>query len=163
MSDMPYVPMRPDDLPDQKLVEIVGMEPVPEPQECIVGFGNVPQKYQTKEHPRSPLYLGQTAWSWGWRSDRIDAYYLHRGRYGWVLWARFPFDSDWYWEWEVAGFMSKAGISERQAAQHLLRAFWEYEKEENDLDHYHWINAAEFLSVRELKSIAVTVWGSGLS
>lgn len=158
MVYMPYVPMHPAALPAQRITEVVTLEPRPEPEECIVGFGKVPRKYQTKNPPRNPLYLGQMNWSWSPMHSRIDAYYLHRGRHGWVLWVWMPVTSDWYWEWEVAGFMSKAGVSERQAAQYLVMEFWKYEKEWNDLEHFHWINVASYLSVAEMLSISAQVW-----
>ena len=54
--------------------------------------------------------------------------------------------------------MPVKGVSQKQAAVHLILAFWEYERGYMSLDRYHWINCAEALSVSEIQSIANVVW-----
>jgi hypothetical protein len=54
--------------------------------------------------------------------------------------------------------MPVKGVSQEQAAVHLLLAFWEYETGYMSLDRYHWINWAGALSVSDIQSIANEVW-----
>ena len=90
-------------------------------------------------------------------NDRLDTYYLHRGRKFWILWTAYWDDEKW--EWVPVACIDRKNASERQAAVHLLAAFWNYDVRKSDLDHFHWINEAGYLSVAELMSIAREVWG----
>ena len=91
--------------------------------------------------------------------NRLDAYYLHRGRKNWILWTRY-WDDNWgKWEWAATACVAKKGVSEQQAAVYLLAEFWKEEAEESDVDQFHWINEAGYLSVAELGAIAREVWG----
>jgi len=53
---------------------------------------------------------------------------------------------------------SKKGISEKVAAIHLLIDAWDYEREFEELDHFHMLNAVELLSVPEFMAIGRAVW-----
>ena len=56
------------------------------------------------------------------------------------------------------GSVHRRGVDERQAAVHLLLQFWKEEAEESDLDQFHWINEAGYLSVADIAAIAREVW-----
>ena len=90
--------------------------------------------------------------------NRLDAYYLHRGRKHWILWSR-NWDDNWgQWGWAAAACVVRRNVSEQQAAVHLLIEFWKEEAEENSVDHFHWINEDGYLSVPEMATIARVVW-----
>jgi hypothetical protein len=159
MASDPIIPMSPDELPQQRIHEVVRFPIRPEPFDCHVGYGGVPEDIIPNKAARSSIYLCQVEWAWSPMHNRLDAYYLHRGRRHWLLWTRY-WDDNWgKWEWIVAACVPKKDVSERQAAVHLLMEFWKEEAEENDVDQFHWINADAYLSVAELAAIAREVWG----
>jgi hypothetical protein len=158
MTTDPKIPMSPSELPQQRIHEVIDLPKRPEPFDCLVGYGEVPNKIIPKCGPRSPLYLGQVEWAWSPMHNRLDAYYLHRGRTHWVLWSRY-WDDNWgKWGWAAVACTAKKGVSERQAAVHLLIEFWKEEAEESDVDKYHWINEDGYLSIAEIAAIAREVW-----
>ena len=158
MTREPKIPMSPDALPQQRIHEVVGLPERPEPFDCHVGYGAVPADVIPKSGPRSPIYLAQVEWAWSPMHNRLNAYYLHRGRTHWLLWSR-SWDDNWgKWEWTAIACVGKKGVSEHQAAVHLLIEFWKFDAKEGDVDQYHWINEAEYLPVAELSAIARCVW-----
>lgn len=159
MVKEPKIPMLPEQLPQQRLHEVVKLPDRPEPFDCIVGYGLVPDNVRGKGNPRSPLYLAQTEWAWSPMHSRIDAYYLQRGRKHWVLVTRY-WDDNWgQWGWINAACVPSKGVTAHQAAVHLLLEFWKEEAIDSDLDEFHWINEAGDISVAELMAVAREVWG----
>jgi hypothetical protein len=159
MISNPKIPMSPDDLPQQRIHEVVDLPDRPEQFDCLVGYGAVPDDVVPKNGPSSPTYLGQVEWAWSPAHNRLDAYYLHRGRKHWMLWSRY-WDDNWgKWEWAAVACVAKNEASQRQAAVHLLIEFWKEEARESDVDHFHWINEGGFLAIAELSAIAREVWG----
>ena len=76
-------------------------------------------------------------------------------------WSLHHVDKDGNWgQWsEMAiGCVPRRGVTQKQAAVHLLIDFWMEDKEENDVDQFHWINEDGFLSISELSAIAREVW-----
>ena len=57
------------------------------------------------------------------------------------------------------GCVSLASSDDRTAAIHLLIDFWRFDAKEGDVDEFHWINEADYLSIAELAAIAREVWG----
>ena len=158
MTRTPSIPMSPDQLPQQRIHEVVALPDRPVPFDCRVGYGAVPADILPKSGPRSRTYLAQVEWAWSPMHNRIDAYYLHRGRTHWVLWSRY-YDDNWgRWEWAAAACVPRKGVTEQQAAVHLLIEFWKEEAAENYVDQFHWINKSKGLSVAELMAIARIVW-----
>jgi hypothetical protein len=159
MTTNPDIPMSPDELPQQRIHEVVQLPERPEPFDCLVGYSAVPAEAIPEDGPRSPSYLAQVEWAWSPMHNRLDAYYLHRGRRHWVLWVRY-WDDNWgHWDWVAAACVPRKGVSEREAAVHLLLELWKHEVIEADLDHFHWINEDVYLSVAELAAIGRHVWG----
>ena len=158
MTINPRIPMSPDELPQQRIYEVVGLPKRPELFDCEVGYGAVPDEFIPKHGPRSPVYLGQVEWAWSPMHNRLDAYYLHRGRKHWLMWIRY-FDDNWgKWEWSPVACVSRKGITERQAATHLLIEFWRHDARYRDVDRFHWINEGAFLTVADLSAIGRHVW-----
>ena len=159
MTSEPKIPMSPEELPQQRIHEVVALPKRPEPFDCLVGYGVVSDDIIPKSGPRSPEYLAQVEWAWSPMHIRLDAYYLHSGRKHWLLWSRY-WDDNWgKWGWTVVGCVGKKGVSERQAAVYLLVEFWKEEAEKSDVDQFHWINEDGYLSIADLAAIARVVWG----
>jgi hypothetical protein len=158
MTKQPTIPMSPEALPQQRIHEVVSLPERPEPFDCHVGYSAVPSEAIPKSGPRSPIYLAQVEWAFSPMHIRLDTYYLHSGRRHWLLWSR-SWDDNWgKWDWTAVACVGKKGVSEHQAAVHLLIEFWKEEAEESDVDQFHWINEAEYLSVAELAAVARVVW-----
>ena len=123
-------------------------------QHDFVGIPELPSK--------ESISLGQVEWIWAPKVGRIDAYELHEGSTHWLLWrgenrARDPMRSI-ISNWFIAAYIPVDDVSERQAAHNLLKEFWNKERQETNLDKFHWINRVESVPVSELQSIAQTVW-----
>ena len=158
VTNNPHIPMSPDELPQQRIHEVVELPDRPEPFDCHVGYGAVPADAIPMGEPRNPSYLAQVEWAWSPMHNKLDAYYLHRGRTHWSLWTRY-WDDNWgQWEWVAAACVGKKGVSMHQAAVYLLMKIWKYEVVVCDLDEFHWINETEYLSVAELRAIGRAVW-----
>ena len=54
--------------------------------------------------------------------------------------------------------VARKGVTERQAATHLLIDVWRAECADGSLDHFHWINEDGLLSVEDLMAIGRAVW-----
>jgi hypothetical protein len=159
MTNDPHIPMSPDELPQQRIHEVVELPERPEPFDFAAGYScKVPQKPITYGEPRSAIYLGQVEWAWSPMHNRLEAYYLQRDRNYWVLWSRYWDDNEGGWGWIIIACVANKVVSEAQAAVHLLIEFWKYEAEESWLDHFHWINEADYLSVAQLAAIGRTIW-----
>jgi hypothetical protein len=160
MSHNPNIPMSPDELQQQRIHEVVELPERPEPFDCRVGYsGEVPWEIVPKSVPRSLIYLGQVEWAWSPMHNRLDAYYLHRGRTHWLLWLC-NWDDNWSkWEFHPVACVEKKCVSQAVAANHLLAEYWMYEQAESDLDRFHWINEEDYLSIAEVAAIGRHVWG----
>ena len=161
MIKNPTLPMLPGALPQQRLHTVVDLIPRPESfQGRVDWLDEMPDELRPKGSPRKVEYLGQTEWAWAPMHSRIDAYYLSsRGRY-WLLWDRY-FDENqepWRWVWNLYAYGLKKGVTAREAAIYLLMDAWGGEKQEVDLDCFHWINETGSLSVSDFVAIARTVW-----
>ena len=155
----PKIPMSPTELPQQRIHEIVGLPERPAEFNCEVGYGVFQDGAFPKNAPTNSTYLCQVEWAWSPMHNRLDAYYLHRGRTHWSLWSKY-WDDNWgRWEMVAIGFVPKRDVSNKQAAVHLLTDFWKFDAKENGVDQFHWINEDGFISIAELAAIARKVWG----
>ena len=158
MTRDPHIPMSPDELPQQRIHEVIVLPSKPEPLNGTVGYGQFPKRSLPLAVPRNMTYLAQVEWAWSPMNNLIDAYYLHKGRTHWSLWSRY-WDDNWgQWSDMAIGCVPRRGVSEHQAAVYLLLEFWKDEITENSLDEFHWINETEYLSIPDLAAIAREVW-----
>ena len=158
MTREPHISMSPDELPQQRIHEVVTLPPKPEPFDCSVGYGQFPKGSLPSSVPRNMTYLAQVEWAWSPMNNRLDAYYLHKGRTHWSLWSRY-WDDNWnQWSDMAIGCVPRRGVSGHQAAVYLLLEFWRGEATENSLDRFHWINETEQLDIGALAAIAREVW-----
>lgn len=158
MTSDPSIPMLPSELPQQRIHEVVELPERPKPFRSKVGLWNYPSKRVPKDRPRKPIYLCQVEWAWTPMNNRIAAYHLHRGRTHWSLWWSYWDDNEWGWGWIAVGCVHRRGVSEKQAAVYLLHDYWLDSMEDEGLDHFHWINEEQYLSVAEVMAIAKGVW-----
>jgi len=152
----PSIPMSPQDLPQQRLVAVVDLPPCPDDIEiCLYAEF---QRKMPQRPSRGVKYLCQVEWAWSPMHSRISSYYMHKGRNYWILWER-HFDDNWdRWYFNPAASVSHKGCTETQAAVHLLRASWAWEREESSLEECHWVNDTDLLSIAELAAISRAVW-----
>jgi hypothetical protein len=159
MTREPNIPMSPDELPQQRIHEVVGLPERPTEFNSRVGYGVSPKGGLPKAGLANSIYLCQVEWAWSPAHNRLDAYYLHRGRSEWSLWSKYWDDNWMQWENIGVGCVPKRGVSQKQAAVHLLLDYWVFDARESDVDHFHWINEHGYLSIAELAAIAREVWG----
>ena len=158
MTREPKIPMSPEELPQQRIHEVVALPKRPEEFDFKVGYELVPYGELPKNAPTNSTYLCQVEWAWSPAHSRLDAYYLHRGRTHWSLWSKY-WDDNWMkWEQITVGYVPRRGVDQKQAAVYLLLEFWAFDAKEGDVDQFHWINEDGYLSIAELKAIGRVVW-----
>ena len=155
----PKIPMSPEDLSQQRIHEVVTLPKRPAEFDCKVGYELSPHGELPKNAPTKSTYLCQVEWAWSPAHNRLNAYYLHRGRSHWSLWLKY-WDDNWgRWNQIAVGCVPRRGVDQKQAAVYLLLEFWTFDAQENSVDEFHWINEDGFLSIAELAAIAREVWG----
>ena len=91
----------------------------------------------------------------------LGAYYLssNRARTHWILWLR-SYDDNWgrWAEPHIYAHAPRQNVSAKVAATYLLLDAWSANIAEYELDRFHWINKAAFLSVEELVAISRIAW-----
>ena len=155
MTREPKIPMSPTEIPQQRIHEVVGLPERPEPFDCYVDYnaGSLPKNTNTNS-----TYLCQVEWAWSPMHNRLDAYYIHRGRSDWILWNKY-WDDNWgRWEKVAIGTVPRRGADQKQAAVYLLMEYWKFDAKEGSLDKFHWINEEGFIDVAELEAISNEVW-----
>jgi len=151
--------MSPGQLPQQKIHEVVGLPGRPDPFEFDVGYGCTPDDGASELSLENASYLCQVEWAWSPMHNRIDAYYLLKGKTQWSLWSKY-WDDNWgEWNDVCIGTVHRRGVDQKQAAIYLLLEFWRYDVGASDVDQFHWINEAEYLDIPELAAIVRDVWG----
>jgi hypothetical protein len=158
MTHEPKIPMRPEDLPQQRIHEVVGLPGRPAEFNFAVGYGCVSKDSLPEAGISSATFLCQVEWAWSPMNNRIDAYYLHRGRSDWSLWTKYWDDDCGKWEPGGLGTVNRRGVNQKQAATYLLLEFWKFDAQDTYVDCYHWINQNGYLSVAEVSAIAREVW-----
>ena len=58
----------------------------------------------------------------------------------------------------AVGCVHRRGVSENEAAIYLLLEFWREDSLDNDLDEFHWVNEAAYLTVSDLSAITREIW-----
>lgn len=150
--------MSPELLPKQRINLVTALPPRPDPFESKVGWNAVPDSAIPKRGPKNAIYLGQVEWAWGPMHERLSAYYLHRGRKFWVLWI-YAYDDNWSeWNWLAVGCVPFCQASEKEAAVHLMLDMFACERDNGDLECFHWINEDGLLEIEEWQTISREVW-----
>lgn len=159
MTGHPNIPMRPEELPQQRVTPVVTLPPR---QAELKSLRNPPKRLSLPaKMPRTAKYLGQVEWAWSPNHNLVAAYYLSTDRHRryWLLWVR-PYDDNWgkWSESFIYFYTERHDVAARVAAIYLLLDAWRFEKRRSGHDHFHWINSAEFLTTEELLAIGREVW-----
>ena len=160
VSASPKIPMLPSELPQQRISEVVPLEPRPAVFNFEVGYGDFPAGVLPRQGvPRSPDLLVQVEWAETPNNYGVEAFYLHARKACWVLWLRtlndntYPFE----WDWQAVGYCNRKGVDRTAAATHLLLEYWRFERERGasspDDDDFNWINEEGFLSIADVRAI----------
>ena len=170
------VPMRPDDLPQQKVYAVTDLPESPSNYEasCLMQFGDrddrndyewsIPEAGLPQHFPEAAIFVAQVEWAWDASHDRLDSYYVcsNRRRSHWFLWLRWPDDnaSEFRMNSLLYAYCPRRAMDRKTAAIQLLQYAWRYEANETERDRFDWINDAGLLSVSEIHAIATAVWGN---
>ena len=131
MNRYPKIPMRPEDVPQQRVHLVASLPPCPPsfqgyydyvnpmPDDLLLKL-NLPQSRQMKRSPRNTEYLGSVEWAWCPWHSRFDKYYLNPRRSLWLLWIRWWDDFDSAYRWRFYGYGPKKGVDAKTAAIYLL-------------------------------------------
>ena len=158
MTDHPRIPLTPDQLPRQRLVEVVDLPAAPAGFDPTVCLFWMPWDILPRRRPRRMSYLGMVEWAWNPMSSRLEAYFLQGTRRHWVVWIQDPFANEAEAEWQVAAYTPRRGVTAREAAHHLVMRRWHTEAAERSLDHFHWVSQEGDLAVADWMAIGRAVW-----
>jgi len=169
------IPMHPDELPQQKVYEVVDLpqEPLDFQATCLMRCGfrddsndyewSIPEDDLPQRFPGAATFLAQVEWAWVHSHDRIDSYYIcsNRRRMHWFLWLRCPDGNAWEFRMSslLYAYCPRRNVDRKTAAIHLLLHAWSYEVAEYQRDRFDWINDAGLLTVSEVHAIERAVWG----
>ena len=155
-----FIPMSPEDLPKQRLNEVVGLPTRPSDLKIQIDRHKPLSKHRPKGSPRKLVFICSVEWAWSPAHNRIDNYYLNPKPKNWILWNNWVNDRDvpWSWHWDFIAYANRVDADERTIAAYMLMETWKMEAAYNDLDHYHWINNPGCLCVEDVQSIAREIW-----
>ena len=160
MSKPFTVPMSPKQLPQQRLVEVVGLPPLPPGTRIITDALKIPKKQAKRAGPKKDTFLVALEWAWSPMHSRLQGFSLERyENRDWVLWSYFvDLEENGDDPWVVSAVCPRSDLDERTAAIHLVIASLKEEIEVQDLDHFHWIADSGLLAPAEMRAIALQVW-----
>ena len=126
-----------------------------------VGHSGVPKKI-----PSRAKFVIQVEWAWTPMHNRLTNYHisLDSERKRWVLWESILDDHSIPWRWntvEEVHLVQRSGLSREAAAMILMKAAWENDRDNEMIDHYHWINGTGVIEVGTASEIAKAVWEEG--
>ena len=170
------IPMRPDELPQQKVYAVTDLPKLPSNFEAVclmqVGSGDDRNHYEwiipaadlPQRFPGAATFVAQVEWAWGPSNDRLDAYYIcsNRRRSHWFLWLRWPDDnaSEFRMNSLLYAYCPRRAMDRKTAATQLLLYAWRYEAAVSARDRFDWINDTGLLGISEVQAIAAAVWGN---
>ena len=160
MSKQPPPVMHPTGIPQQRLYVVPGLPEKPDDLELLLGYPGVDGI--PKKMPRGASFLLQTEWAWSPAHNMIKNYHLSLSsrQDRWVLWSSY-FDDGNSWRWrldETVLSMDRGNVPRTVAAALLLQAHWESDRNDHELDHFHWIAVEGLLDVAQAREIARGVW-----
>jgi hypothetical protein len=156
MGKEPKIPMSAEELPQQRINEVVDLPPRPEGLEIEVGYGvDYEAAFSVRLAPRLPVMLVQVEWAESPVNYGLNAFYIEGRRRHWLLWNRWFDENDWTprWRWSLSGYCARKNVERKTAGIHLLLAFWAAEKGTADGE-FDWINEEGLLSVEDVRAMA---------
>ena len=157
----PSIPMRPEDLPQQRVAAVFELPPRPPGFQGVCEFEHkLDDSHRPESMPRSARFLATLEWAYD--PDRLMAFYIsaNRARSHWLLWAKWLDENDWPFRWidVLYGYAPKKGIPESVAAMYLLLDAMRYEAEDCSVRRFDLIGAEGMLTVPELLAVSRAVW-----
>ena len=155
-----FVPMLPEQIPPQRLNEVVNLPAKPNDLKVYVD-NDVPLKINRPvAWPRKLIYLCGVEWAWSPAHNRMDHYYLNLKPNYFFLWNHYLDDLSipWKWEWLFLSYASKCKGDLKAISTHMLLKYWETECEDQGLDHYHFIGNTGLLNVEDIQALAREIW-----
>ena len=154
----PIIPMSPEQLPQQRLTSVPARPYRPMEQYFKVGWDEKPDGLLLPNGPRKAVYLGQLEWAWSPMHSRIDAFYLHRSRRHWILWSC-SFDEDYEkWTWSAVANLPLHQATQFEAAFWLMVEFLNFDRDECEVDHFHWVAEEGLLDAAHWREVGRIVW-----
>ena len=161
MSKQPPPVMSPIDLPRQHLYLVKDFNYLNDQSNAslaVAGLSGVP-----RAKPRSAAFICQAEWSWSPAHHRIENYFisLNTKRSHWVLWVSCYNDWEWPWRWETYSdvcIVLREGLTKVVAAKLLLSVFWRSQRDEQEIDKFHWIGALGLLDIAGVQGVGRAVW-----
>lgn len=156
-----HVPMSPEELPKQRIVEVVALPSLPEGVKIITDDREMPAAQRRRKRPGQTEFLAALEWAWSPMHNRLQGFSLERHeRSGcWVLWSYFvDLEENGDDPWGICAFCPHKDLDEHTAAVQLLIAALREGIEVEGLDHFHWIADTGLLSPAEVRAIGRTVW-----
>ena len=86
MTKGSFIPMSPEELPKQRLYEVVDLPPTPGGLETKLDWVEPFPDDRPKTTPRKVQFLCAVEWAWSPMHNRIDNYYLHQRGKRWLIW-----------------------------------------------------------------------------
>ena len=161
MTRKPRIPMRPSELPQQRLYLVKGLPQ--RPANWSMKTGKPAEDIAPSAMPRSARYIGQVEWAWSPMHMRIDAYYLSMCRQHrfWVLWVK-GYDDNWgrWMEASASAVVPRCSLQADAVARLLLLDYWQTQCEDG-VDRFHWVNECNLITAGSLVEIANAVWDVG--
>lgn len=152
------IPLDPNELPQQRINEVIDLPSRPIPFDSKVGYFEIPPGYKMVKPPQSADFLGQVEWAWSPAHGRIESYYIHSGRKHWILWSSYYDENEYKWAFSPVGYVDKKQSDLFSAAVHLLIDYWKMEMKDQTLDHFHWINREGLFEAEEWRAIGRALW-----
>ena len=156
------VPMSPEQLPQQRIVEVVTLPPAPANFEPVTDWRALEELPIDHDTPVRETFLVALEWAWSPMHNRLQGFSLERHNSGyWLLWSYFvDFVENDEHPWVLSAACRQEGLVERTAAIHLVIAALTEGRNFEELDHYHWIADDGFVTPAEMREIGRRVWRS---
>jgi hypothetical protein len=171
------VAMSPEELPRQRLFQLMEL-PEP-PQDFELVSGETLQNIRLLEPGEDASLIVQAEWAWSPMHSRVSNWEIGQDetKQNWVLWCSHHTDeselADWcdpdadeedlewvaIWSSEVVAACPRGELSEQDASMLLLLAAWIEERDgDMELDRPHFYGAIGVLNIDVIRSIERVVW-----
>ena len=157
------VPMSPDQLPRQRLVSVVELPALPEGLDVLTDDETMPEALVERDRPGQSTFLVALEWAWSPMHNRLQGFSIEHHSSGyWILWSYFvDFVENDDNPWILSAVCPDPGLDERTAAIHLVTASLTDGRDNEYLDHFHWIADEGLLTPADMRVIAERVWPKG--
>ena len=154
------VPMTPEQLPQQGIVEVVDLPARPTGLEIITDWRELENLPIRRESPLTSTFLVALEWAWSPMHNRLQGFNLEHHSDGyWLLWSYFvDFVENDECPWALSAVCPDRELDERAAAIHLLTAALIEGRDVDMLDHYHWIADSGLITPAQMRVIGQRVW-----